>query len=160
MTKIALFAATFDPPTLGHLDIIERASKLVDRLIVAVALRLEKKGTRLFTAEERVELLKQLTKSIPNVGIETYNHLTTDFAKEKKALILIRGLRTTSPTHDEFQMALANRSLSGIETLFILGAEQYSHISATLVKEIASAGGSLKNFVPDSVEKAIKKKLV
>lgn len=150
---IALFAGSFDPPTFGHIDIIERASKVVAHLIVGVAINSKKQS--LLSMDTRVKLLRSLTGHLSNVEVATYSKLTTDFAKENKVNVLVRGLRTTSDYHSEFQLALANRQLSGLETLFLLGDERHSHISSTLIREIAHAGGSLSAFVSEDVARAV-----
>lgn len=154
--KTALFAGSFDPPSLGHLDIIQKASSLCDHLIVAIAHKPDKKT--LFSVEERETMLRQITSSFPNVEISHFHGLVVDFAKEKKANFLIRGLRAFSDFEYELQMALANRCLSGIETLFLMADEKYTHISSTLIREIAYFGGPLKDFVPKEIESFIQKK--
>jgi len=151
---IALFAGSFDPPSYGHLDIIEKAARLFDHLLVGVAVNLQKKS--MFTTEEKVELLKKITHRLSNVEIVSFSNLTTDFAKAKNVRVLIRGIRAYSEINTEFQMALANRKLSSIETVFLLGDEKYSHISSTIIREIAHAKGSLKAFVPSEIESIVR----
>ncbi len=155
----ALFAGSFDPPSYGHLDIIEKAAKLFDHLIISVAVNFKKKSKALFTPEEKVELLKKMTKRFPNVEIVTFSHLTVDFAKAKKATVLVRGIRAYSDMNAEFQMALANRRLASIETVFLLGDEKYSHISSTIIREIAHAHGSLEAFLPPEIESLVRAKI-
>ncbi len=157
--KIALFAGSFDPPSLGHLDIIQQASRLFDRVIVAVAYNHNKIGRNLFTSEERLQLLRLITRNLTNLEIASFSGLIVDFAHEKKATCLIRGIRTTSHLEHEFQMALANRKMGSLETLFLLGDDQHTHISSTLIREIAHANGPLKQFVPAEIELAIREKI-
>lgn len=155
--KIGLFAGTFDPPSLGHLDIIKRASALCDELIIAVSLKLEKKGRELFTSAEKIEMLREMTAGIKNVSVEEFQGLVVDFAQKRGASYLVRGLRAYSDLAGEFQMALANRHLnqSSLETVFILGGEEYSHISSTLIREIGAVGGPLDRFVTPSIQKKV-----
>lgn len=154
MKQTALYPGFFDPPSLGHLDIITRSSKLVDRLIVGVA---ERKGKQsLLSVEDRVSLLRAMTKDLPNVEIISYSGLTADFAAKNHVSHLIRGLRLTTSVHDEFQIALANRSIANLETLFILGDAKFSHVSSTIIREINHFGGSLKGFVTGDVEDKMK----
>ena len=156
MKKIALFAGTFDPPSLGHFDIIKRATALCDHLVIGVSLKLEKKGRELFSSEEKIEMLKEMTHGLENVSIKGFKGLVVEFAKELKATYLIRGLRAYSDLAGEFQMALANRQLGdGLETVFILGGEEFSHISSTLIREIGAVGGPLDRFVTPSIAKRV-----
>ena len=159
MTRIGLFAGSFDPPSLGHLDIIKKASHLFDRLILGVSHKLEKQGKAFFSSQEKIHLLQLATHSLANVDIAEFEGLAVRFAQEKKATHLIRGLRALSNHDAEFQMALANRCLSNIETVFLLGDERYAHISSTLIREVAYAGGPLKEFVSPEIEELIRKKL-
>ena len=156
---IALFAGSFDPPSYGHLDIIEKASHIFDRLIVGVAINLKKHSKSMFSAQEKVELLKKITQHLRNVEIETVSNLTTEFGKAKRASVLVRGIRAYSDVNEEFQMALANRRLGELETVFLLGDEKYSHISSTIIREIAYAGGSLEAFIPPEIEPIIRNKI-
>jgi len=155
--KIGLFPGTFGPPSKGHLDIIQRACLICDRLIVAVAHKPDKQEA--FTKEEKVEMLRLITRSIPQVEIAAFHGLIVDFAKERKANFLIRGLRAFSDFEYEFQMALANRRLSGIETLFLMADERHTQISSSLIREIAHFNGPLHDFVPPEIESIIRKKL-
>jgi pantetheine-phosphate adenylyltransferase len=156
--RTALFAGSFDPPSLGHLDIIRKGARLFDRLIVAVALNHEKVGKTLFSTNEKVELLKMITRGMGNVEVATFSGLVVEYAKERKVSCLIRGIRAYSLLDHECQMALANRKLGGIETLFLLGEETHTHISSTLIREIAHAGGPLGLFVPAEIEEKIRAK--
>ncbi len=153
MKRIGLFPGSFDPPSVGHLDIISRAAKLVDHLIVGVAVRDEKVGKCFLTNDQKVSFLRLMVQDISNVEVVSYEGLTVDFAAKNQVSYLIRGLRLTSPTHDEFAIALANRALSGLETIFILGDEQFSHVSSTIIRELFRSGGSLEGFVTPEIEK-------
>ncbi|MBU1062156.1 MAG: pantetheine-phosphate adenylyltransferase [Candidatus Omnitrophica bacterium] len=157
MTKIGVYPGSFDPVTFGHLDIIKRALKIFDKVIVAVAHNTDK--SPLFDVTERVKLLKRSLKGIKRVEIDDFDGLVVEYVKRKKAYVVIRGLRMISDFEYEFQMALTNRKLSSsIETIFMMPSESYSYLSSKLIKEAASLGASLKGFVPHLVEKAIKKK--
>ena len=157
MCQIAIYPGTFDPVTYGHIDIIKRANEIFPELIVAVAHNPEKKP--LFSVRERLDLLKKATAGF-NLKICSFNGLVVDFAHKNKAKVLMRGLRMLSDFEYEFQMALTNRKLSpDIETIFLMPAESYSYLSAKLLKETAALGADLSSFVPDFVEKALKKKL-
>jgi pantetheine-phosphate adenylyltransferase len=158
MKNIAIYPGSFDPITYGHLDIIKRAVKIFDKVIVAVAHNSEKDP--LFDISERVEFLKKATKDIKGVEIDDFHGLVVDYVKSKKARIIIRGLRMISDFEYEFQMALTNRKLSeDFETIFLMPSEAYSYLSSKLIKEVAGLGANLKGFVPGFVEKAIKAKL-
>lgn len=154
---IAIYPGTFDPPTHGHLDVIARASKIYDKVIVAVADRTEK--FTWFTADERKEMLRKTTKGFKNIEIDSFNELLVNYAKKKKAAVIVRGLRALSDFEYEFQMALTNRSInSEIETVFMMTHEKYAYLSSSLIKEITSLGGDLKKFVPKAIETELKKK--
>ena len=152
--KVAVYPGSFDPTTNGHLDIINRASKLCDKLIVGV---LDNKSkVPLFTVEERVAQLKEITKDFANVEIKAFSGLLVDFAKANNSNIVIRGLRGVTDFSYEFQMALTN---SDLETLFISADTQYLFFSSSQVKEIAYFGGDIANMVPDVINKQLRKKL-
>ncbi len=158
MKNIAIYPGSFDPITYGHLDIIKRAIRIFDKVIVAVAHNSEKDP--LFSVSERVELLKKVTRNIKGVEIDDFHGLVVDYVKTKKSKVVIRGLRMISDFEFEFQMALTNRKLSkDVETVFMMPSEAYSYLSSKLIKEAASLGANLKGFVPSFVEKAIKSKL-
>ncbi|MBQ7574767.1 MAG: pantetheine-phosphate adenylyltransferase [Clostridia bacterium] len=155
--KIAVYPGSFDPVTNGHLDIIERASKIYDRVIVGVLINGAKKP--LFDAEERVELLKSVTADLDNVEIDSFSGLLVDFAKEKNACVIIKGLRTVNDFEYEFQMALLNKALNpNIETMFMMTNTKYSYISSSMVKELAAFKGDLNGFVPTQIIEKIKEK--
>ncbi|MEX0994495.1 MAG: pantetheine-phosphate adenylyltransferase [Balneolaceae bacterium] len=160
MSKTALFPGSFDPITNGHLDLLERATKLFDKIIVTVAVNNRKK--EVFTGEERVELIRECIKKrnwAGSIEIEQFTGLLIDFAREKKVNVLIRGVRQISDFEYEFRMALTNRRLApDIDTIFLMPDEQLTFISASLVKEIAYWKGDLSSFVPDNVAQALHKK--
>lgn len=156
-TKIAIYPGTFDPITMGHVDVIERASQLFDKVIVAVSENVSK--TSLFSIEERLELVKTSVKQFKNVTADRFYGLLVDYARIKKAKVLIRGLRAISDFEYEFQMALTNRKMKEeITTVFLMPNEKYTYISSTLVKEVAQYGGSVDEFVPKNVALKLKKK--
>lgn len=156
--RIAIYPGTFDPVTYGHIDLIKRASRIFDRVIVAVA-HSKSKGT-LFSVKERVDLLKGSIKGLKNVNIEDFDGLVVDYAKRSGSSVMVRGLRMISDFEYEFQMALTNRKLDGdIETIFMMPHEDYSYVSSKLIKEAAALGANLSNFIPKEVEDALKKKL-
>ena len=156
--KSAIYAGTFDPITLGHLDLIERAAKLFDRLIVAVAVHSRK--TVLFDIEERVAMVREVAKKFPNVEVESFDGLLVRYARSKKIPIVIRGLRAFSDFEFEFQMALTNRKLAPeIETLFMMPKEIHSYVSSSTVKAVARLGGNIEDFVPEAVCRFVARKL-
>lgn len=158
MSKIAVYPGTFDPVTYGHIDLIKRARRIFPRVIVAVAHNPHKKP--LFSVEERVAMLKKATVNLDRVEVSDFEGLVVDYARKRKAKVLIRGLRMVSDFEYEFQMALTNRKLSpDIETIFLMPHESYSYLSAKLLKEAASLGAKLNSFIPVFVEKALKNKL-
>jgi pantetheine-phosphate adenylyltransferase len=153
----AIYPGSFDPITNGHLDVIERAGKLFDEVIVAIAHNVEK--APLFTLEERLELLRATLGQQTNVRIGQFDGLLVDFAQSEKAQAVIRGLRAVSDFEFEFQMALMNRKLQGsVETIFLMPKEDYTYLSSRLVKEIARLGGDVTKFVPASVAQALRQK--
>ena len=154
---VAIYPGSFDPITNGHLDIISRGSKLVDRLVVAV-LRNQSKQP-LFSVDERVGLIKSVVKGVSNVEIASFDGLLADFAAERGASMILRGIRAVSDYELEWQMALMNRRLRpDIETVFLTAGEEYSFISSKLVKEVASLGGSVTGIVPEAVEERLKER--
>lgn len=148
--KRAVYPGSFDPVTRGHLDIIERASALVDELVVGVLNNNTK--TPLFSVEERVNMLKEVTGHIPNVRVEAFSGLSVEFARHCGASFLVRGLRAVTDFEYELQMAQTNRSIDGgIDTLFFTTALNYAYISSTIVKEVALYGGDISGFVPAQI---------
>ncbi len=157
MKDTALYPGTFDPVTLGHIDIIVRAAGLFDRLVVAVAENQEKQS--LFTVKERVELLEKSIGDIERTTITSFNGLTAKFAKSIGAGAIIRGLRAVSDFEFEFQMALMNRKIEpDVETVYLMPTDKYCYISSSLVKDIAKRGGEISCFVPPAVQEALKKR--
>ena len=157
MTRRAIYPGSFDPVTNGHLDVIDRARKLFDEVIVAVAHNDQKNP--LFSLEERLDLLKGALGKLKNVEIAPLDGLLVNFAVARKATAVIRGLRAISDFEFEFQMALMNRKLeSDVETIFLMPKEDYTYLSSRLVKEIARLGGSVESFVPHSIVSALKTK--
>lgn len=155
---IAIYPGSFDPPTNGHLDLIHRGSKIFDELIVAILRNSEK--TPLFDLDDRLEMLRECTKSLPNVKIDSFAGLLVDYATRKKAKAVLRGIRAVSDYEYELQMALMNRKLDPrLETIFMMPAEAYSYLSSRLVREIAMLGGSVHGLVPELVEKRLQDRL-
>lgn len=154
----ALYPGSFDPVTYGHVDLIRRALKHFDEVVVAVAQNRAKDV--LFTVAERVDLLRRATRGIRGVRVVSFEGLVVDLARRRKIRVVLRGVRAVSDFDYEFQMALTNRKLAGdVETFFMMPSEQYFYISSRFIKEIASLGGRLKGFVPPFVEKALREKL-
>ena len=153
----AVYPGSFDPVTFGHLDIIERASRVVDEVIVAVLVNSSKNP--LFTIEERVSMLQQVTEHFSNVRIETFQGLTVDFARKIGANIMVRGLRAVSDFESEMQIAQTNHSLNPeIDTVFFTTSLEYAFLSATIVREVASYGSDVSNMVPDAVAKKLRER--
>jgi len=158
MRTVAVYPGSFDPVTNGHLDVIQRAAAMFDRLIVAIAHHTEK--TPMFTVRERIALARMATRNLRNVTVEDFGGLLVNYARRKKATVVVRGLRAVSDFEFEFQMALVNRKLGPqIETIFLVPKDEYIFISSRLVKEIAQLGGDVSDFVPRNVEKALRHKL-
>lgn len=156
--KIGIYPGSFDPVTNGHLDIIERASKLCDKVIVAVSCNPNKNP--LFTLEERIDLIREVIKPYDNIEVDTFSGLLVDYAKKTKASMIIRGLRAVSDFEYEFQMALMNRKLyPDVETIFLMTSSKNSYLSSSLVKEVARLGGCIEGLVPETIKKAILEKL-
>ncbi|MGL4607796.1 MAG: pantetheine-phosphate adenylyltransferase [Eubacteriaceae bacterium] len=155
--RVAVYPGSFDPVTFGHLDIIQRASKVFDKLIVCVMVNHDKKY--LFSSEERAQLITENIKKLNNVEVDIYDGLLVDYAKKMDAKIIVKGLRAILDFEYEFQMALTNKHLDNeIETFFMMTSNKYSYLSSSLVKEITKFQGNVSDFIPENVEKAIKKK--
>ena len=155
---VAIYPGSFDPPTNGHLDLIERGSKIFDELVVAILRNPEKEA--LFSLAERRRMLMTLTAHWPNVSVDTFDGLLVEYARKRKASALLRGIRAISDYEFELQMALMNRKLDArLETVFMMPAEAYSYISSRLVKEIATLGGSIAGLVPAMVEAKLRARI-
>ena len=156
--RIGVYPGSFDPPTLGHLNIIERASTLFDKLIVATMVNGSKKSA--FTMEEKADFLRRMTPHLPNVEIDTFGGLLADYVAEKGACVIVKGLRAVSDFEYEFQMALANKKLNeGAETVFLMTDQNYLYLSSTIVRDIARHGGDISGFVSEEIREDIVKKL-
>lgn len=153
----AVYPGSFDPVTLGHMDIIERTAHMFDHVIIGVLQNNSK--TPLFSVEERVNILKKATQDIPNVEVRSFSGLAVDFAKECQAHTIVRGLRAITDFEYELQMAQTNRVLEPeVDTTFLITSLEYAYLSSTVVKEVAAFGGDIHKFVPDFVEKEIRAK--
>ena len=156
--KIAIYPGTFDPFTNGHLDIVRRASKLFDKVIITVARNSSKKPV--FTGEERLALIRSCVKGFQHVEVELFDGLLVSYARKKKATAIVRGLRAISDFEYELQMALMNRKLNDqFETVFLMPNEKYTYVNSSIVREIARLGGNVSDFVPPIVRKALDKKM-
>lgn len=159
MTRLAICPGSFDPVTYGHIDIVQRGAKVFDEIIVAVFNNQSKRA--LFTVEERVALLEEATKHIPNVRVDASDGLLMDYAKSKNAQAVIRGLRAVSDFEYEMQITAMNRKLNEeIETFFIMTNNQYSFLSSSIVKEVAKYNANVSDLVPPAVEQALKEKFL
>ena len=155
--KIAIYPGSFDPVTNGHLDILERALKLFDKVIISIARNTTK--SPLFTEEERIKLLRQVTRRYKNVEVDSFQGLLVNYVQKKKAIAVVRGLRAMTDFEYELQMALMNRKLDdNMETVFLMPNEKYTYLSSNVVREIARLGGDVSKFVPPVVRKALQKK--
>ncbi|HEY0875500.1 MAG TPA: pantetheine-phosphate adenylyltransferase [Vicinamibacterales bacterium] len=156
---IAIYPGSFDPLTNGHVDIIQRGSRLFDRIIVGVLLNIEK--SPLFTVRERVDIARTVFQGWSNVEVDTFDGLLVDYARTKRASVIVRGLRAISDFEYEMQMALMNRRLNPeVETVFMMPAEPYTYVSSRLVKEVVALGGTVTGLVPDVVETRLRDKRI
>ncbi len=153
----AIFPGSFDPITNGHLDVLQRGMKLFDELIIAVGRSPIK--NQLFTPEERVEMIAELVADMPGVSVESFDGLTVEYAAKKKADVILRGLRSLTDVQYEFKLAMTNRAVAGIETVFVMTGEQYGFTSSTLTREVASMGGDVSNLVPKSIYNRLQQRL-
>jgi len=158
MNRAAICAGTFDPITMGHIDVIERAARIFPRVVIGVATNPGKNP--LFSPEERIELVRASTAHIEGIEIDIFDGLLVDFAMSKKIQVIVRGLRAFSDFEHEFQMALTNRKLNPeIETLFLMPKQDYSYVSSSNVRTVAELGGDTSNFVPLPVQQALDEKI-
>jgi pantetheine-phosphate adenylyltransferase len=157
MGKVAIYAGSFDPITYGHIDIVERALKIFDKVILAIANNAEKRS--LFTIEERLEIVKAIFRDTPNVIVDSFKGLLVDYVAKTNAKAMLRGLRATSDFEYEFHMASMNRSLNNhLDTLFMMTSKDYFFVSSRTIKEVASLGGAVEGLVPDLVVTRLKEK--
>lgn len=157
---IAVYTGSFDPVTLGHLNVIERCSRLVDVLVIGIGVNVDKR--ELFSIEERMDLVRQSTAALKNIEVRSFDGLAVDFVGQCGARVMVRGVRSLSDMEQEFTMSLANRKLNpDIETVFLMAGDEYSHISSSLIKQIAALAGEeeLRRFVPTVVATALREKL-
>jgi pantetheine-phosphate adenylyltransferase len=155
--KIAIYPGSFDPLTNGHVDIIRRGSRLFDRIVVAIAVNPEK--APLFSSHERVEIAREVFRDTPNVEVDAFEGLLVDYARRRRATVIVRGLRAVSDFEYELQMALMNRHLSeDLETVFMMPGEAYTYLSSRLVKEVFALGGDVEAFVPAAVDGRLQQK--
>ena len=153
----AIFPGSFDPITNGHLDVINRGIKLFDELIIAVGRSPVK--NQLFTPEERVEMIAELIADMPGISVESFDGLTVEYAAKKKADVILRGLRSLTDVQYEFQLAMTNRAVTGIETVFVMTSEQYGFTSSTLIRQVASLGGNLTKLIPKNIYNRLQQRL-
>lgn len=160
MSKIAICPGSFDPITKGHLDIIKRSAKLFDKVIVVVMSNYRKVGTSLFSVEERIELIKRCTSGITNIEVDSSTGLLAEYAKKRNANVIVKGLRAVSDFEDEFQQALANKSLNPeVETVFMAASAENMFLSSSVVKQICQLGGDVTPFLPPEISQDIISKL-
>ncbi|NUN92688.1 MAG: pantetheine-phosphate adenylyltransferase [Verrucomicrobiae bacterium] len=157
MSVLAIYPGSFDPLTNGHLDVLQRASRLFDEVVLAIAHETEKNP--LFTVQERVDLAREAIRGIKNARVEEFKQLLVDYVQEKGARVIIRGLRAVSDFEWEFQMALMNRNLApSVETIFLMPRDSYSYLSSRMTKQIAQLGGDISSFVAPHIEKALRRR--
>jgi pantetheine-phosphate adenylyltransferase len=157
--RLAVYPGVFDPVHLGHLDVIRRGSRVFDRLIVGVGANPDK--SPFFTPDERVKLIQGVATDYPNVEVQTFSGLVVSFVRQVGAAVILRGLRTTSDMEYEFTMSLMNLNLDPeIETVFLMAKEEFSHLSSSLLRQIASFGGALHSFVPPAIREALEKRVI
>lgn len=158
--KTVICPGSFDPVTRGHLDIIRRSAKMFDKVIVVVMTNYHKRNTYVFSADERVELLKRSTRDMQNVEVEQYDGLLAEYARQKKAVAIVKGLRAVSDFEYEFQQALTNKKLnSELETIFVTTTAENMFLSSSVVKQVCELGGDISNFVPEEIRDDIIKRI-
>ncbi len=152
----AVFPGSFDPITCGHIDVINRGVKLFDELVIAVGENSVK--SPIFTGRERTDMIKEIFAGRDDIIVETYDGLTVEYVKNIGADVMLRGLRNLTDVQYEFQLAMTNRAVAGIETVFVMTGEQYGFVSSTLIREVASLGGDVSNLIPPNVYSRLKEK--
>lgn len=158
--RIAIYPGSFDPVTEGHLEIIRRSSKLFDKIIVVVMTNHRKTGLYAFSVDERVELIRKCTGDLSNVSVDSYMGLLADYAKNKDATAIVKGLRAVSDFEDEFQQALVNKKLNEeVETVFLAASSEHMFLSSSMIKQICQLGGDITPFVPGEIKNEIIEKL-
>ena len=159
--RVAIYPGSFDPITIGHLDIIKRSAKLFDKVVVVVMSNHRKAGLHAFSVEERVDLVRKCTESLPNVEVDSYMGLLADYARQKQAIAVVKGLRAVSDFEDEFQQALINKKLNEeIETVFMAASSENMFLSSSVIKQVCALGGDVTPFIPKEVSKEIIDKLM
>ena len=159
--QIAIYPGSFDPITMGHLDIIERSSKIFDKIIVVVMSNYKKIGSHAFTVEERVELVRKCTAKLDNVSVDSYMGLLAESAKDKNAVAVVKGLRAVSDFEDEFQQALINKKLNpDVETVFLAASAENMFLSSSMLKQVCALGGDIERFLPPEISEEIISKLM
>ena len=159
--RVAIYPGSFDPITIGHLDIIKRSAKLFDKVIVVVMSNHRKAGLHAFSVEERVDLVRKCTESLSNVEVDSYMGLLADYARQKQAIAVVKGLRAVSDFEDEFQQALINKKLNEeIETVFMASSSENMFLSSSIIKQVCALGGDVTPFIPKEVSKEIIDKLM
>lgn len=158
--RIAIYPGSFDPVTSGHLDIIRRSAKLFDKIIVVVMSNYRKQGFYAFSVDERIELIRKCTADLPNVSVDSYMGLLADYARQKNAVAVVKGLRAVSDFEDEFQQALINRKLNeDVETVFMAASSEHMFLSSSMIKQLCQLGGDISPFIPGEISKDIIEKL-
>lgn len=153
----AIFPGSFDPITNGHLDVINRGNNLFDNVIIAVGQNPDK--SEFFTKSERVDMIRQLVGDMPRVTVESYSCLTVEFARQKKAQVMLRGMRNLADVEYEFQLAMTNRTVAGIETVFVMTSEEYGYVNSTMVRQLALLGGDVSKLIPTLVYQKLREKI-
>ena len=159
MSVAAVCPGSFDPITMGHLDIVRRAANEFDRLVVAVLDNPRKTASAMFSATERMDLIRETVSDLPGVEVDSFSGLLVDFCRDKGITVVCKGLRAVSDFEYELQMAQMNQRIGDVETLFMSTSPEYSYLSSSLIKEVAKGGGSIAGTVPDNVEKAMRRRL-
>lgn len=158
--KTVICPGSFDPVTMGHLDIIRRSAKMFDKVLVVVMTNYHKRNTYVFSADERVDLLKRCTRDMENVEVEQYDGLLAEYARQKNAVAVVKGLRAVSDFEYEFQQALTNKKLnSELETIFVTTTAENMFLSSSVVKQVCELGGDISNFVPEEIRNDIIKRI-